>query len=111
MLKIDLNELSYEPKEYPFEGAVLLIRPYPESKSRQTFSPAGLVQEGQDRFEIFNYCLVGWKGVAGADGKELDCTEEIKRKVFDFNMAGIPGFVLLRSRVFEVEKERQEKNS
>lgn len=109
-MKLDISELTYEAKDYEFDGATLSIRPLIMSRQKSIINDEGLTIKGENRFEDFNYCLVGWKGVTDANGEDLPCTEEIKKKVFDFGLGGIATFVLEKARVFKEEKEDLEKN-
>ena len=109
-MKLDFSGLTYEPKDYPFGDATLSIRPLIMSRTNLVLNDDGVAIKGEARFEDFNYCLTGWKNVADADGKDLPCTEEVKKKVFDFGLGGISQFVLETARVFTAEKADQEKN-
>jgi len=110
-MKLDLARLSYDAKEYPFrDGAVLKIRPYPFSQGRTSFKAGALVIEGSVQCEMFKYCLVGWENVMGEDGKPIPCNDEVKHKIYDFKIAGMPEFVLGVVYEFFSEKENQEKN-
>src|SRR5512139_1984922 len=109
-MRLDVTGLSYEARWYPFKGARLHIRPYPASEADIAFREGGIVLTGKQMWAKFNYSLVGWDGIEGADGKPLPCTEETKRMVFDFDLAGIPVFVLNTVRSWEEAKEAEEKN-
>jgi hypothetical protein len=54
---------------------------------------------------------VDWHGVTDETGKPLPCSEAVKEKVFDFDMVGIPLFVIERVNEFWTQKDSQEKNS
>jgi len=121
-LKLDVTSLTYDPVWYDFETglpakepsgdrAYLQIRPYPLSRSNTVFSEKGITLRGEDQCETFKYCLVGWKNVVDAAGKPLPCTDDVKQKVYDFNLAGIATFVGRVARVVEARKESEEKNS
>ena len=108
-MQLNLDELSYDAKAYEFDGALLSIRPYPSSLTTVSLTATGVMISGDEQAKIFAYCLVGWDNVVGADGKALECTPDVKKKIFDFRVAGIPNFVLLKSRQFEEEKAAAEK--
>ncbi len=109
-MKLDLSELSYEAKWYEFGDCKLFIRPLPNTMSSVTIRDGELIIEGRERFASFNHCLVDWKNVVDENGKDLPCTEEVKRKVFDFGLGGISGFVLDQAGSFQERKADQEKN-
>jgi hypothetical protein len=119
MFKIDFTDLSYDPKWYDFadasggmvEGVRLRIRPYPLSMASFTVKDDGLVFSQAEQCRMFKHALVGWEGVVGADGQPLPCTDEVKQKIFDFELGDISGFVLARLREFKEAKEKIEKNS
>jgi len=109
-MQIDIGA-TYDPQWYDFGDARLFIRPYPSSKSNLVIRDGRPVISGEDQWDIFNYCLVDWKNVTDATGATISCTEDIKKKVFDFAMAGISAFVLEKSRQFHLAEEDAEKNS
>lgn len=120
-LTIDWADLSLDPKWYDFksgeiatnpgnEGVFLNIRPLPPEKSNLIVKERGLMVTGEQQKEMFMYCLTGWQGVIDANGKDLDCNEAVKEKVFDFKLGGIPDFVVLKSRDFADRKKESEKN-
>lgn len=111
-MKLDLGKLSYDAQEYDFkDGAKLMIRPYPRSKSNLIVKDKGIALTGEDQCKIFKYCLVSWSDVIDANGKELKLTDDVKQHIFDFGVDGIPEFVLEKAKVFERKKEDEEKNS
>jgi len=121
-LKLDITGLSYDPVWYDFETGLpvkepsedkpyLQIRPYPLSRANAVFSEKGIVLRGEDQCEVFKYCLTGWKNFVDANDKELKLTEEVKQKIYDFNLQGIAGFVGRIARIAEIRKESEEKNS
>ncbi|MBW2341223.1 MAG: hypothetical protein JRF50_12920 [Deltaproteobacteria bacterium] len=110
-MKLDVTDLTYDPVWFDLGDARLNIRPFPASKSDVIFRNGSLVISGENQYEIFSYCLVDWENVVGADNKPLPCTDEVKQKVYDFQMGGIPLFVLKIVRGFDKRKADQEKNS
>ena len=109
-MKLEISDLSYEAKDYKFGDATLTIRPLILTQTNLVMNEDGITVKGQARFDDFNFCLTGWKNVVDENGKDLPCTEEVKKKVFDFGLGGISNFVLETARVFKAEKEDQEKN-
>jgi len=110
-MQIDLSLLSYDPQWYAFrDGAELEIRPFPNSRGNVAWRNGEMVLSGEERLERFMYCLSGWKGLTDADGKPLKCSEQVKKAIFDFNVAGIPEFVAEKDREFHERKEQEEKN-
>jgi len=110
-MKIDLSNLSYDGQWYEFQpGVELKIRPCPASMSNIVMRDGSMVISGEDQCRIFIYCLVDWKNVVDANDKPLPCSEEVKRKIFDFGLGGIAPFVLRKVRLLEEEKQAEEKN-
>lgn len=117
MLGLDFKQLSYDARWHEFDATGeapfprLKIRPFPASMGSATITDKGMVLSGEDRLERFCYCLVDWDGVVDAETQApIKLTDEIKRKVFDFDLAGIPAFVLSKGREWEIEKDADEKN-
>ena len=111
-MKIDLDALSYEPRDVEFmPGVILKIRPYPYSKGDTRISDDGLVIPGDKQLELFTYCLTGWSGVTDANGKDLVCSDAVKQKIFDFNLEGMATFVQAKVSAMQREKRGLEKNS
>lgn len=111
-MKLDFTDLSYDAKQYDFGDARLNIRPYPSSLGNILVRDQDMVISGSDRCKVFKYCLTDWENVVGADGKPLPCTDEVKQKLFDFNLnPKLIMFVMEKSRQFEKIKEEEEKNS
>lgn len=121
-MQIDFSEITYDAVWYDFDtgekidapaekGVFLKIRQHPASMADTTFMPNGsMILSGRDQFEKFNYCLEDWKGIVDKSGKELPCSADVKRKVFDFKLGGIADFVMLKILRFEKAKEDSEKN-
>lgn len=110
-MKLEIAALSYDARDYEFQdGAVLKIRPYPFSQGQVIYRDGALVIDGKIQCEMFKYCLVGWENVVGEDGKPIPCNDQVKQKIYDFKMAGIPDFVIRTVYDFISEKEHQEKN-
>ena len=110
-MKLDFTNLSYDGKWYDFNDSKLKIRFFPSSLTNVIVRDGHQLISGLDQRQAFLYCLQDWKNVLGADGKPVKCTDEVKEKVFDFRMAGIPDFVINKSMILQAEKEGQEKNS
>lgn len=121
-MKIDIGKLSYDPVRYCFETGLpsseknpdktyLRIKPIPLSETQFIVKDGGLIFTGEERCRMFKEALVGWEGVVGADGKPLPCTDDVKQKIFDFQIGGISNFVLTITDQFNQEKVDDEKNS
>jgi hypothetical protein len=112
MFKIDFTDLSYDARWYEFgeSGARLKIRPYPLSQAVTVIQDGGLRISGAEQCRLFKHCLVAWEGVVGADEKPLPCTDEVKQKIYDFNLGGLAAFVLAKDREFRQAKDALEKN-
>lgn len=109
---LDINKLSYEARWFDFQDGVRLkIRPYPASMVDISIrGKKGVVFAGEDSLNLFLYCLIEWEGIVGTDDNPLPCTEEVKRKIYDFQMGDISPFVIAKARAFEEQKEVEEKN-
>ena len=59
--------------------------------------------ENEINFEMFDFMVTGWKGIEDAKGKELKCTTENKRLVYEFDQAFAADVI---SRVSEIVSER-----
>lgn len=120
-MKLDIGSLSYDPVWYDFgtgelaseheEGHVYMrIKPVPLSESDVILKDGGLVFTGESRCAVFKKALVAWKNVTDPHGKELPCTDEVKQKIFDFQLGGISSFVLGKCDEFIRKKADDEKN-
>jgi hypothetical protein len=122
-MKLSISQLTYDPVWYDFETGkrvdgepgpdqtALKIRPMPRSRGKTYLKGEIFVLDGEEQLKTFAYCLVDWRGVTGADGRPLPCSEPVKENVFDFALAGIVPFVMARVLDFAAQKETQEKNS
>ena len=122
-MKLDIGSLSYDPTWYDFatgeavsdfnpDGAYLQVRPVPVIETEVLRRGDDLVIDGKSLCKIFKRALMAWKGFAGPDGKPLpDLTDDIKQKIYDFQLGGIPAFVDKKCVLFSVQKEADEKNS
>jgi len=120
-LKLNFTKLSYDGKWYDFDkdeqvekpegdNVFLKIRPYPAKLSNISIRDGAVVITGDEQFKVFMYCLEAWKNIQNAEGKELQCNDENKKKVFDFRIAEIPNFVTLKAANVEETKRASEKN-
>ena len=80
--------LLYEAHWFDFKDARLKIRPVPIDLSDGKAFNGGFLYEGYNAREVFILCLTEWEGVVDAGGKNIPCTDEIKAKIFDLDMAG-----------------------
>ncbi len=107
-MKLELDKFSYEGKEYEYKESKLTIRPYSESnEGTVSIGLDGSIR--RDNWKRFNYCLTKWD-VVGADEKPLPLTEDVKRKVYDFDIEGIKTFVLMKINELEAEGRELKKN-
>lgn len=110
-LKINVSNLSYEPKAYEYKGSHVMIRPWPASRNEFIYNGKALVMTGEKQLERFTYCLAGWDFLDG-EGKALPCNPDTKRLIFDHNLEPeLVTMVMEVSTSFHEEKETQEKNS
>lgn len=95
MKQFDFSKISYESKWFDYENEEgikqkdqqLEIRPYPHSLETLLIEDMNtLVVSEKNTCKKFIYCLTNWKGFVDAKGKPLPCTEEIKKKLYDFQV-------------------------
>ena len=121
MLKLNMD-LSYDATWFDFETGEpinepipdkpsLKIKPYPFSKANIIVRDGGMILSGEDQCQTFKESLVAMNAIVGADDKPLPCTDEVKQKIYDFRMGGIPDFVIGKIREFRASKDAKEKNS
>lgn len=110
MFILDTNNLTLEPKPYEYEGATLLIRPYPAESATMTINQEGVLISGKQQKKIFLYCLTGWENVVDANEQPLECTTAVKETIFKHRLGGIVDFVIGKSYEFQNKKKDQEKN-
>jgi hypothetical protein len=118
-MKIDLNKASYDGKWFDFGEARLKIRPYPMSRTDTTIKDGAMVFLGDASMEMFTYCLTEWEGVVDADGKPLNLTIDVKKKIYDFKLGcvkkdektvSLSDFVLITARKLTEEIGAETKN-
>ena len=123
-MKLDLTSLSFDPKWYDYETLeeigsadtevnakpALFVRIYPLSESTLFFRGGKTLIEGSEQLRKFTYCLQGLRGFTDVNNKPLECTDENKKLIFEFAMAGLPGKVLDIVAMEEFKKGEQEKN-
>jgi hypothetical protein len=111
-MQFSVTDLSYDGKWYRFSDDVeLKIRPFPLRMGKVLLQDGALVFSQKEQCAVFEHSLEAWKGVVGSDGEVLPCTEEVKRKIFDFRLApDLVQFVVNKAREFLSAKETQEKN-
>jgi len=116
-ITIDWTDLSMEPKWYDFnsgevvgleepqgEGQFLQIRPFPAQRASVVVKDDGILITGEQQKEIYDFCFLKMKGFVDANEKILELTVEVKLKIFEFKLEGIPDFVIMKSREFENKK-------
>jgi len=125
-LTIDWTDLSMEPKWYDFFtgevvpepakdafGAYLLIAPYPAEMAGVVIRQDGTMEfTGSQQKKIFDHCFKDFRGnkIVDANGQKLVFSEDIKDKIFDYNLGNIKNFVIIKSREYEDKKGASLKN-
>ena len=115
-MQLDFSDISYEPRVYDFEeGSRLKIQPYPLSLANTVIENEQVVLTGKGQFSEFNYSLVDWEGVTDINGNPIPCSEEIKKKIYDFRLSNplfqkLVAFVLQKNAKVEQIKDEAEKN-
>jgi hypothetical protein len=108
---INVSKETYEAKWYKVDdGAELKIRPYAVGQGDIIFRDGEVVQSGRDRWKMFDYSLVAWKGITDADGKDLKMSDKVKKMVFDYSLGDIATFVIIKNGELLKERQEQEKN-
>lgn len=120
-MELKISKISYDARlfDYGTTGAKLKIRPYPASKNNFIFRQGGgMVLSGENSFDKFAHCLVDWEGF-GEDGKPIPLTDEVKKKVFDFQIGKttidgeeitLSAFVIQKADELAAEMGELEKN-
>lgn len=114
-MKIDMGKVSYDGRWYDHGEARLKIRPYPLSRAEVAFRDGSVIISGDASWDMFDYCLIEWENVTGADGAPLKLNTQIKKQIYDFRLGkidgvGISDFVLAQGRKLTQEVEEDTKN-
>lgn len=114
-MKLDFTGLSMDAQwhTHKFEDmeCELEIEPYPrEFRTFGITSDGNLLISGKEQKKIFMRSLKNARGLTDAADKEISLTEEIKEKIFDFQMLGIPNAVIVAATGFNLQKEAAETN-
>lgn len=121
-MELNIGKNIYEGQWFDFGDGKLKIRAYPASKSSFAWKDGAIVFSGDLNFEKFRYCLIEWEGFVARgdkDKKPLALTDEIKRKIFDFNIGSVlidgkeismAAFVISRADEMMGAAEAAEKN-
>lgn len=110
-MHIDFTRYNYTGQWFEFKGARLKIRPCPASMKDIVFRPGqGAVISGADGLKVFAYCLEAWENVEDASGVPIPLTDQNKKTIFDFEVMGIPEFVLGKVREMDDARLAAEKN-
>ena len=110
-MKFNIDKLKYDSKWFEFDGMEFLIKPWPLSKGDIVIENGRVVVTGEDRLERFIFCLVDWKNITDSNGKIIPCNKENKKTFFDFDVAGIPAFIIDTINNFRnIIEEESEKN-
>jgi len=121
-MKLDIGALSYDPVWYDFETGeptsdkeegktYIQVKPAPFSEQQIILRDGDMVLDGKTLCATFKKACTAWKGINGANGEPLPCTDAVKQKVYDFQLGGISNFVIRKCWEFMETKETDEKNS
>jgi len=121
-MKLDITNMSYDAKWYDMktgkvvnqpgdEGVFIKIQPMPFSKSNVLIKQDAMLLAGEEQCRIFKESCQDWRGIVDANDQPLECSDDVKQKVFDFRMGGISDFVIGKVWEFDQAKAGQEKNS
>jgi hypothetical protein len=112
-MQLDLTRYSYTGEWFEFRpGVRLKIRPYPQSMSSMTILAGAITFPGADALKTFDYCLVDAEGLdISINGEAQALTAAVKKVIFDFDVEGIPAFVIIHARDLAVRRDDGSKNS
>ena len=105
-----------------YEDAVVEIKPLSpriasevtKRHTKITFSRGERVEETdwiKVQQELFCKCVVGWENVCDEEGKPIECTDEMKRKIALANPKFAGDIIRMASEVEELIREEEIKNS
>jgi len=101
MRKIDRNALKGTWIKFPEDEEVeLLMKPF--SLFNLTKMPNEENMDFARLWDIFNFCVLDWKGILDKDGKPIECDEKNRKMVFDYD-SEILNFALDQSGVLREE--------
>lgn len=84
MKKIDKSFVKEKWVKHPDDPEVeILVRPFPLSNS--LFAPSDDQKVMKLAWEKFNYSIMDWKGFVDQDDKPIECNEENKKFIFDYD--------------------------
>jgi hypothetical protein len=122
-MQIDFSKITYDGKWYNAEtgeeqepteeGQFLKVRQRPNSMSNVYMKDGAMVLKGDEVCENFVYCLMDCRGYTDGAGKNLKLTDEMKRKIFDFEdrlQTGMVAAVNDITGMFRRRKAEEEKN-
>jgi len=122
-MELDINKCTYDGQWFDFGNGRLKIKPYPASKQDISFSGNTITFSGKQTFDRFCYCLVEWDkfSTPAPENKPIALTDEVKKKVFDFNLGAekvddvvmtIPEFVTMKAKeLFDSIREKEQKKA
>ena len=114
-MKLDFTGLTMDAQWHTHKHedmeCELEIEPYPREDMNFTITPDGnILISGKEQKKVFMRSLKNARGLTDASDQELKLTPEIKAQIFDFQMMGIPAFVINYSLGFTAQKDASEKN-
>ncbi len=83
-----LNFKSIEPKTYEILNTKVKIRPFPNSEEdvKVDFVTGVVITKlGEIGWSRFNYCVMDIEGLVDVDKKPIECNEEVKRFIYDYD--------------------------
>ena len=87
--------------------AEFCLRPFPFSNMK--LSNDGTVELMSNLWAQVNYCVTDWKGVDGDDDNPLECTEENKLLIFNYNLL-VRSFIIDEIAKFATAIDKELKN-
>jgi len=114
-MKLDFTGLTIKAQWHTYKidnmQCELEIEPYPQEEMNFIITPeSNILISGKEQKKVFMRSLKRARYLTDADDNPLQLTEEIKEKIFAFQMSGIPAFVISKSFDFNRKKEEAEKN-
>lgn len=111
-MKVDLSKYSYTGEWFDFkDGVKVKVRAYPQSMNSMAIRGGAIELTGADGLKMFDYCLVEAEGLDITINDEAQgLTPSVKKIIFDFDVEGLPAFVLDKARQLAARRDDASKN-
>ena len=99
--KINGEWINYEKDD----SVKLKVRPFPTNDSSILRSGNPGEVNNEQIWDVFNYCIMDWKGIVDEDGKALECTEDNKRSLFIYDTEFIVDILPIFTNIKAIDNE------